>query len=246
MTGGTRVLAYVCMYLVCSTDMCASVSSLLEVASLRRYLPESIIRLASTKLGEIMQKSDNKQPSFQFLRLGDPKLYEVAQPFVLPSEMPLAHQTLQLMKQATQGMGNVGLAAPQIGILKRIVMFEVPAKHPRYKTDGVAIPMQVLINPSYKPLSDKQNLEWEGCLSVPGMLGQVLRYTDVEYQYTDLEGNICVRKASGFHARVVQHELDPLDGVLFPLRIKEKDMRSFGFTEAVMASSVFLQSRQES
>lgn len=133
MTGGTRVLAYVCMYLVCSTDMCASVSSLLEVASLRRYLPESSIRLASTKLGEIMQKSDNKQPSFQFLRLGDPKLYEVAQPFVLPSEMPFAHQTLQLMKQATQGMGNVGLAAPQIGILKRIVMFEVPAKHPRYR-----------------------------------------------------------------------------------------------------------------
>lgn len=246
MTGGTRVLAYVCMFFVCSTDMCASVSSLLEVASLRRYLPGSSKRLVSTKLGEIMQKSDNKQPSFQFLRLGDPRLYQVSQPFVLPLEMSLAHQTLQLMKQATQGMGNVGLAAPQIGILRRIVMFEVPAKHPRYKTDGVTIPMQVLINPSYKPLSDEQNLEWEGCLSVPGMLGQVLRYTDVEYQYTDLEGNICVRKASGFHARVVQHELDHLDGVLFPLRIKEKHMRTFGFTEAVMASSAFLQSRQES
>ena len=246
MTGGTRVLAYVCMYLMCSTGMCATLSGLLEVASLRRYLPGSSIRSLSAKVEEIMQKSDKKQSSFQFLRLGDPKLYEVSQPFMLPSEMPLAHQTLQLMKQATQGMGNVGLAAPQIGILKRIVMFEVPAKHPRYKTDGVAIPMQVLINPSYKPLSDEQNLEWEGCLSVPGMLGQVLRYTDVEYQYTDLEGNICVRKASGFHARVVQHELDHLDGVLFPLRIKERDMRSFGFTEAVMASSAFLQSRQES
>ena len=182
----------------------------------------------------------------QLLRFGDATLYETSLPFKLPDEMPLVHQTLQLMEQATKNLGIVGIAAPQIGILKRLVMFEVPAEHPRYKTDGVAIPMRALINPTYKPLSNEQNLEWEGCLSVPGMLGQVLRYTDVEYQYTDLEGNICVRKASGFHARVVQHELDHLDGVLFPLRIKEKDMRSFGFTEAVMASSVFLQSRQES
>jgi peptide deformylase len=226
--------------------MCATVSGLLEVASLRRYLPGSNIRSLSIKLQEMMQKTENSQIAPKFLRFGDPKLYEVSRPFVLPSEMPLAHQTLQLMKQATESIGNVGLAASQIGILRRIVMFEVPAKHPRYKTDGVTIPMQVLINPSYKPLSDEKNLEREGCLSVPGMLGQVLRYTDVDYQYTDLEGNISVRKALGFHARVVQHELDHLDGFLFPLRIKGKHMRSFGFTEAVIVSSAFLQSRQVS
>ena len=177
----------------------------------------------------------------QLLRFGDPLLYEVSLPFELPKEMPLAHQTLQFMKQATQDMGIVGIAAPQIGILKRIVMFEVPAEHPRYKTDGVAIPMRTLINPSYRPLNDERNFEWEACLSVPGMIGQVPRYTHIEYQYTDLDGKLHEYAASHFHARVVQHELDHLDGILYPLRIT--DMRTFGFREEILISSMFLESR---
>lgn len=181
-------------------------------------------------------------PAPELLRLGDPKLYEISLPFKLPDEMPLAHQIMQLMEHATQNIGNVGIAAPQIGILKRIVMFEVPAEHPRYKTDGIAIPLKILINPSYKPLSDEQNLEWEGCLSVPGMIGQVPRYTHIEYQYTDLDGKKHVIQASHFHARVVQHELDHLDGILYPLRIK--DMQTFGFREEVLASPLFLESRK--
>lgn len=178
----------------------------------------------------------------QLLRFGDPQLYELSLPFELPHELPLAHQILQFMKQATQDMGIVGIAAPQIGILKRIVMFEVPAEHPRYKTDGIAIPMRALINPSYRPLNDEQNLEWEACLSVPGMIGQVPRYTHIEYEYTDLDGNHHAYKASHFHARVVQHELDHLDGILYPLRIM--DMRTFGFREEILTSPMFLQSRQ--
>ncbi len=178
----------------------------------------------------------------QLLRFGDPLLYEVSLPFDLPNEFPLAHQTLQFMEQATQNMGIVGIAAPQIGILKRIVMFEVPAEHPRYKTDGNAIPMRALINPSYRPLNDEKNLEWEACLSVPGMIGQVPRHTHIEYQYTDLEGNHHVYEASHFHARVVQHELDHLDGILYPLRIT--DMRTFGFREEILTSPRFLESRQ--
>jgi peptide deformylase len=189
-----------------------------------------------------MSQLENLSEIPQLLRFGDPKLYEVSLPFKLPTEMLLAHQTLQFMEQATQDMGIVGIAAPQIGILRRIVMFEVPAEHPRYKTDGMAIPMRVLINPSYKPLSDEQNLEWEACLSVPGMIGQVPRHTHIEYQYTDLEGNNHKHEASHFHARVVQHELDHLDGILYPSRIK--DMRTFGFREEVLASPAFLESRQ--
>lgn len=192
-------------------------------------------------MSKIVNIKQEDQASAQLLRFGNPKLYEVSQPFDLPSEMPLVHQTLQLMKQATQGMGNVGLAAPQIGILKRLVMFAVPATHPRYKTDGVALPMQIMINPSFTPLSDEKNLEWEGCLSIPGMMGQVPRYTHIEYQYTDLEGNKRVLKASNFHARVVQHEIGHLYGVLYPLLIE--DMRTFGFTEEIMVSPAFVQSR---
>jgi peptide deformylase len=177
----------------------------------------------------------------QLLRFGDATLYETSLPFKLPDEMPLVHQTLQLMEQATKNLGIVGIAAPQIGILKRLVMFEVPAEHPRYKTDGVAIPMRALINPTYKPLSNEQNLEWEACLSISGMMGKVPRYTHIEYTYTDLEGKIHTHEASHFHARVVQHELDHLDGILYPLRIK--DMRTFGFREEILTSPAFLESK---
>ena len=175
------------------------------------------------------------------LRYGDPRLFQISSPFLLPNEMSHVHEILELMKNATRNMGAVGIAAPQIGILKRIVMFEVPAEHPRYKVDGVAIPMRVLINPIYRPLTDEKNLEWEACLSVPGMMGQVSRYTYIEYEYTDLEGNQHKSEASHFHARVVQHELDHLDGILYPLLIE--NMSLFGFREEIFGSPIFLESR---
>jgi peptide deformylase len=179
----------------------------------------------------------------KFLKFGNPALYQKSLPFDLPSEMPLAREILQQMQEATKGIGNVGVAAPQIGLFKRLVMFEIPANHPRYKTDGIAVPMRIMINPSYKPLSDEKNLEWEGCLSVPGMLGQVPRYSHIQYEYTDLEGNFHSLEASLFHARVVQHEFDHLDGILYPMRIE--DMRTFGFTEDVMASPAFINHRKD-
>lgn len=176
------------------------------------------------------------------LRFGDPKLYEVSKPFDLPNELPLANKILTLMENAVEAIGAVGIAAPQIGILRRIVMFEVPATHPRYKVDGTAIPMHALINPKYRPLSDEKNLEWEACLSVPGMIGQVPRFTHIEYEYTDMQGKHHVRQASNFHARVVQHELDHLDGILYPLMIQNP--KTFGFREEIMQSAVFLESRK--
>lgn len=186
--------------------------------------------------------SQENQDAPKFLHYGDPALYKKSLPFKLPKEMPLVHQTLEQMRLATKGMGNVGLAAPQIGILRQLIMFAIPATHPRYKTDGIAHPLRIMINPNYKPLSDEKNLEWEGCLSVPGMIGQVPRYTHIQYEYTDLSGNMHKIEASHFHARVVQHELDHLDGILFPLLVEDK--HNFGFTEAIMASHEFRKSRE--
>lgn len=177
----------------------------------------------------------------KFLRFGNPALYQKSLPFDLPSEIPLAHEILQQLQEATNGVSNVGVAAPQIGIFKRMVIFEVPAQHPRYKTDGVGVPMRIMLNPSYEPLSDEKNLEWEGCLSVPGMLGQVPRYTHIRYEYIDLEGKSHTVEACDFHARVVQHEFDHLDGILYPMRIE--DISTFGFTKDVMDSPAYLKYR---
>lgn len=177
----------------------------------------------------------------KLLKFGDPTLYKTSGLFDLPTEAPLAHRILKLMDDATQSIGNLGLAAPQIGILKRMVIVEVPAEHSRYETDGIAIPRRALLNPSYEPLREEQNLEWEACLSIPEMMGQVPRYTYIKYQYMDLEGNHHVHEASHLHARIVQHEIDHLDGILYPLRIK--DLKTFGFREEILSSSTFLQSR---
>lgn len=198
--------------------------------------------MSTTPLSTFDYPRQENQTAPRFLHFGNSKLYEKSLAFDLPKEMLLVHQTLEQMQLATKGMGNVGLAAPQIGILRRLVMFAIPATHPRYKTDGVAQPMRIMINPSYTPLSDEKNLEWEGCLSVPGMMGQVPRYTHIQYEYTDLDGKVHRIEASNFHARVAQHEIDHLDGILFPLRIA--DMRTFGFTEDVMKSPLFLNSRK--
>jgi peptide deformylase len=121
---------------------------------------------------------------------------------------------------------GAGLAAPQIGENVRVVIFEV-RENPRYP--DVLVPFTVLINPVITPLSDQLVEGWEGCLSVPGLRGAVQRYDHIHYTGFDAEGNPIDRTVQGFHARVVQHECDHLDGVLYPMRMK--DMSKFGFTE---------------
>src|SRR5690606_2953588 len=120
-----------------------------------------------------------------------------------------------------------GLAAPQIGVLLRVVIFGVAA-NPRYP-DAEPVPQTVLINPVITPLDAEMEEGWEGCLSVPGMRGLVLRYLRLRYQGFDASGATIDRTVQGFQARVVQHECDHLDGVLYPMRIH--DLRDFGFTE---------------
>jgi peptide deformylase len=129
------------------------------------------------------------------------------------------------MRETMQALDGVGLAAPQIGINLRIVIFCVE-QNPRYP-DAEVVPETVLINPVITPLADAKEDGWEGCLSVPGMRGLVPRYAQLRYQGYDEYGALVDRTVSGFHARVVQHECDHLDGVLYPMRIA--DMRNFGF-----------------
>jgi peptide deformylase len=131
------------------------------------------------------------------------------------------------MKETMAAQNGAGLAAPQIGVSQRVVIFGVD-HNPRYP-DAEPVPFTVLVNPKITMLTREVESDWEGCLSVPGMRGVVPRYTKLRYTGTDEEGNPIDRVAEGFHARVVQHECDHLDGILYPQRMS--DMSTFGFTK---------------
>lgn len=164
----------------------------------------------------------------EVLRMGDVRLLQRAEPITNFGSREL--QTLLTdMRDTMHALDGVGLAAPQIGIQLRVVIFEV-SKNPRYP-DAEAVPQTVLINPILTPLSDAMEEDWEGCLSVPGLRGRVPRYTHLRYQGLDEKGAVIDRTVSGFHARVVQHECDHLDGILYPMRIT--DMRQFGFGDVL-------------
>lgn len=167
------------------------------------------------------------------LRLGNPLLLQACKP-VQDFDTPELNMLVTDMKDTMQANDGAGLAAIQIGILLRVVIFGVK-QNPRYP-DAEQIPMTVLINPEIKPLSKQMEMGWEGCLSIPGMNGQVPRYTQLHYAGFDEYGNKITREVDGFHARVVQHECDHLDGVLYPQRIT--DMTTFGFTEVLVERTV--------
>jgi len=162
------------------------------------------------------------------LRMGDERLLRRSvevERFGTPELMAL----LQDMRDTMAHLNGAGLAAPQIGVLQRVVIFGVHA-NPRYP-DVEEVPDSVLINPVITPLGDEMEEGWEGCLSVPGMRGWVPRYLNLKYAGYDEHGKRFERSVTGFHARVVQHECDHLDGVLYPMRIR--DLSKFGFNEAL-------------
>ncbi|HJX57923.1 MAG TPA: peptide deformylase [Thiobacillus sp.] len=162
------------------------------------------------------------------LKMGDPRLLEPARPVEDFASIELAQRIVD-MRDTMRALNGAGLAAPQIGVGLQVVIFEVEA-NPRYP-DAESVPFTVLINPVLTPLSDAMEEGWEGCLSVPGMRGLVPRHTDLRYQGFDAAGQPIDRSVSGFHARVVQHEVDHLHGILYPMRIR--DLRDFGFTETL-------------
>jgi len=164
----------------------------------------------------------------EVLRMGDPRLWQKSLPVSQFNTKEL-HELLQDMRDTMAHLNGAGLAAPQIAVPLRVVIFGVTA-NPRYP-DVEPVPDTVLINPQLTPLSDEVEEGWEGCLSVPGMRGWVPRFRRLRYSGFDEQGKRFEREVEGFHARVVQHEVDHLDGVLYPMRIR--DFTRFGFNDAL-------------
>ncbi len=159
------------------------------------------------------------------LQMGDARLLGHAKE-VDAFNTPILRKLLKDMRDTMRALDGAGLAAPQIGINLRVVVFGID-ENPRYP-DVEAVPQTVLINPIITPLSEDVEDGWEGCLSIKGMRGLVPRYKAIRYAGFDETGKPVDRTVSGFHARVVQHECDHLDGILYPMRIP--DMRNFGFS----------------
>ena len=162
------------------------------------------------------------------LRMGDPRLLERSRE-VERFDTPDLHELLQDMHDTMDAMSGAGLAAPQIAVPLRVVVFGLK-RNPRYP-DAEEVPYTILINPVITPVGDVVEEGWEGCLSVPGMRGLVPRWRALRYQGRDQFGGAIDRTVSGFHARVVQHECDHLDGILYPMRIQ--DLRNFGFHDVL-------------
>ncbi len=170
----------------------------------------------------------------QVLKMGDPLLFQVAEP-VREFDTPQLDALIADMFDTMAALNGAGLAAPQIGVSQRIAIFGVEA-NPRYP-EVEPVPTTVLINPVIEFLGKETEEGWEGCLSVPGMRGIVRRYTKLRYSGFDQRGRPVAREVSGFHARVVQHECDHLDGILYPMRIK--DMRLFGYEDVLFPGQKF-------
>src|SRR5687767_11198329 len=160
------------------------------------------------------------------VRMGDPRLFEVSKELEA-FDTPELHTLIADMEDTMRSLNGAGLAAPQIGVGLQVVIFGVES-NPRYP-DAEPVPFTVLVNPELDPVGEELEEGWEGCLSVPGMRGLVPRYKRLRYRGVDQYGKPIERTVSDFHARVVQHEVDHLLGILYPMRIE--DMRNFGFIE---------------
>jgi peptide deformylase len=164
------------------------------------------------------------------IRAGHQTLLDTAEAIADPTAPEVAELIRTMIEQMSEA-GGVGLAAPQIAVSQRAIIFWVPDRRLTEFEDDHEMPLTALINPEFEPLSDATNDDWEGCLSIPGLRGMVPRYSHIRYRGYDLAGKPVERLAGGFHARVVQHEIDHLNGVLYPMRIA--DMATFGFDEEI-------------
>ena len=167
------------------------------------------------------------------LRMGDPRLRTPSRPITNLHD-PQLGQIVADLRDTMVACDGAGLAAPQIGVPLRLVIFGF--RHNRRYPEAPPIPETVLINPEIEPLGELRSEGWEGCLSVPGLRGVVARHHRIRYRGWDEDGQWIEREAEGFHARVVQHECDHLDGVLFPDRLA--DPHRFGFTTELEAAGL--------
>jgi peptide deformylase len=165
------------------------------------------------------------------LKMGDPRLLQVSRPVTEFGTVQLK-MLIEDLWQTMRAASGAGLAAPQIGVPLRVVVFGSAdaAPNPRYPEEP-PIPQTVLLNPVLRPVGDEVEDGWEGCLSVPGLRGVVSRHRRLRYSGQDPDGGPIERLVQGFHARVVQHECDHLDGILYPMRVR--DFSRFGYTEVL-------------
>ncbi|MDJ0948926.1 MAG: peptide deformylase [Alphaproteobacteria bacterium] len=161
-------------------------------------------------------------------RMGHPILRARAEEISDPSSEEV-RRLVEDMVETLEDAKGAGLAAPQVHVPKRLVLFSVPQDRTTEAEDDPPQVLQVLINPVVEPIGEDREVGWEACLSVPGMIGAVPRYARIRYRGLTLDGSPVDRTVSGFHARVVQHECDHLDGILYPMRMT--DMSLFGFVE---------------
>lgn len=163
------------------------------------------------------------------LKMGDARLLRTAQP-VTAFDSDALHLLITDLLDTMRAANGAGLAAPQIGVDLQVVIFGSNDRNPRYP-DRPVVPPTVLCNPVITPIGEAEESDWEGCLSVPGLRGQVPRWSNIRYTGFDQYGDAIDRTVEGFHARVVQHECDHLWGKLYPMRMR--DFSQFGFTEVL-------------
>jgi peptide deformylase len=176
----------------------------------------------------------------EILQMGHPMLARRALPVADPAAPSVRALVKDMIATLIEANG-AGLAAPQIGVSLRVVVFQAPAARTRNadsppdaeESYDATAPLTVLINPEIDPLTDEMDTDWEACLSVRGLMGRVPRFTHIRYRGVDLDGQLVERRASGFHARVVQHECDHLDGILYPQRMT--DLKTLIFADQAEA-----------
>lgn len=160
-------------------------------------------------------------------RLGHPVLLQAATPVSDPAD-PQLHRLVRDMVETLDDAGGVGLAAPQVHVSSRVIIYLVPASR-MGDADLEEVPLTAVLNPILEPLGEERELGWEGCLSIPGMRGAVPRWRRVRLTGRALDGSEIDLVAEGFHARVLQHEVDHLDGILYPMRMN--DLSLFAYNE---------------
>ena len=159
-------------------------------------------------------------------RMGNPILRRRAEEIADPTAGEI-RTLIADMIETMHAVDGAGLAAPQVFVPKRLVIFHVPPERISQEPGAEPMGLTILINPAVEPLGDEKEPGWEGCLSVPGLRGVVPRHTHVRYTGLTPEGKRIEREATGFHARVVQHECDHLDGILYPMRMTDLSLLSF-------------------
>jgi peptide deformylase len=173
------------------------------------------------------QGYDARMAILKIARMGHPVLLQKCDPVTDPGAPDIRRLVADMMETMEDAPG-VGLAAPQVYQPLRLFVFRVPGGRETQDPDDTPVGNSVLINPEVELLSEERALGWEGCLSIPDLRAAVPRATRIRYRGVDCDGNVIERQVTGFHARIVQHEYDHLDGILYPMRMT--DFRYFGFT----------------